>query len=330
MNWQDIIGNQQTKEFLQKLLVARQRPHAILLAGPEGIGKRRMAKVFAAALLCGQGEVPCGQCENCRRFYQQNHPDYFFIQPDFKKDSEIRKDSISIEQIRTLIKEAAFAPRLSGNRAVVIAGMELLTAEASNSLLKLLEEPQEGWVFILLAASTAQLLPTVLSRVVLFKMQPPAAEEIVPYLAKKGIDGETAKIAAVLAGGSLGKALKYSELQVMEKRNQAMAFLQKALAGDKETLLDESIEKIEREEALLVCEFIATLARDAWQLKLGRVDSVWHIDKKEEIEKLFALLSIKNLETIVRDAQTAWSAVKNAANARLAMEGLYVALVDIN
>ncbi len=329
MVWQDIIGNRTTKVFLQKLLVAKRRPHAVLLAGPGGIGKRSLAGVFTAALLCGQGDSACGQCINCRRLREGSHPDYFFIQPELKKDSEVRKDSIGIDQIKDLIREAAFQPRLSEQRVAVVDGMELLTVQASNSLLKLLEDPPANWIFVLTADASDKLLPTILSRVVTLDMQPLSEEEIVVFLTEKGVSAETARAAAALADGSPGRALQYSDPGILEKREEALFFLRCTLTGKKEVLFDGYIEKIEREQALLICEFIVTLARDAWQVRLGRLNSVWHKEKETEIRELLSVLSIKNLELIVKNAQDTWAAIKNAANIRLAMEGLYIALTEV-
>ena len=329
MKWQDIVGNEEAKHFLQKLLTAKQRPHAFLLTGVEGIGKRCLAQIFAQTLFCDNDIEPCGSCSSCIRLRSNNHPDYFFIEPELKKDEQTRKNTIGIEQIRFLSKEAAYAPKLAKHRIVIIDSAHLLTVEAANSLLKLLEEPPNDWVFVLLAASIENMLATILSRVVVIRMKPLTAAEIMSLLEQKGFTNiEENKLAASLSEGSLGKAMEYTTGKAIAAKNKALDFLQFCFANDF-LAISSLLEGLEREEAVLLCEIATTFVRDAWQIKFEQAESVWYKDVSGQIEKILANFTMKELKLILQSVEQTLFALKNSANVRLAMEGLFVALSDI-
>lgn len=163
--WDDILGHEQNKEFLARLLQPGNRPHALLFYGPEGIGKKQLALRFAKTFLCQKpDEHPCGRCESCRLI---NLAEHSFAHPDFiLVEQEAPGKDLKIEQIKEMSRQAAFAPALSSHKVCVIDAADRMTVEAANSLLKLLEEPPPNWMFILVASRLERLLPTILSRVI--------------------------------------------------------------------------------------------------------------------------------------------------------------------
>ena len=138
--WDDILGHEQNKEFLARLLQPGNRPHALLFYGPEGIGKKQLALRFAKTFLCQKpDEHPCGRCESCRLI---NLAEHSFAHPDFiLVEQEAPGKDLKIEQIKEMSRQAAFAPALSSHKVCVIDAADRMTVEAANSLLKLLEEP---------------------------------------------------------------------------------------------------------------------------------------------------------------------------------------------
>ena len=149
--WDDILGHEQNKEFLARLLQPGNRPHALLFYGPEGIGKKQLALRFAKTFLCQKpDEHPCGRCESCRLI---NLAEHSFAHPDFiLVEQEAPGKDLKIEQIKEMSRQAAFAPALSSHKVCVIDAADRMTVEAANSLLKLLEEPPPNWMFILVAS----------------------------------------------------------------------------------------------------------------------------------------------------------------------------------
>jgi DNA polymerase-3 subunit delta' len=194
----------------QQLQLLRQRmPHAILFHGAAGIGKSDFIEQFAQSLLC-EAVLPnghaCGACASCGWFSQQNHPDYRRIRPESMEDepaadgeeggeaeakkaksSKTPSKEIKIEQIRNLADFMNISTHRQGLRVVVLYPAEALNMPASNALLKTLEEPPPGTVFLLASNSLDRLLPTILSRCRKFAMPMPNHAEALAWLKSQGV-----------------------------------------------------------------------------------------------------------------------------------------------
>ncbi|MYM88644.1 DNA polymerase III subunit delta' [Rugamonas sp. FT82W] len=193
----------------QQLQLLRQRmPHAILFHGAAGIGKSDFIERFAQGLLC-EAVLPdghaCGQCASCGWFSQQNHPDYRRVRPEALEDEpaegeegdgEVKKTAkstkapskeIKIEQIRNLADFMNISTHRQGLRVVVLYPAEALNMPASNALLKTLEEPPPGTVFLLASNSLDRLLPTILSRCRKFALPMPSHAEALAWLKTQGV-----------------------------------------------------------------------------------------------------------------------------------------------
>lgn len=193
----------------QQLQLLRQRmPHAILFHGAAGIGKADFIEAFAQGLLC-EAVLPdghaCGACASCGWFSQQNHPDYRRVRPEALEDepagegeegdAEAKKSKsakapskeIKIEQIRNLSDFMNISTHRQGLRVVVLYPAEALNMPASNALLKTLEEPPPGTVFLLASNSLDRLLPTILSRCRKFALPMPSHAEALAWLKTQGV-----------------------------------------------------------------------------------------------------------------------------------------------
>jgi len=202
-----------------------QWPHALLLHGQAGIGKLRFAQHLAQGLLCEaprEGGEPCGACAACNWFVQGNHPDYRALFPealasqlgapaasadtDEKADTEDGKKTrtlskeIKIEQVRALLDFCGVGAHRGGARVVLVYPAEALNAAAANALLKTLEEPPPGVVFLLVSARLDRLLPTIVSRCRQWPMSTPEPELAREWLARQGVADADALLA--VAGGA--------------------------------------------------------------------------------------------------------------------------------
>lgn len=149
-------------------------PHALLLAGPPGIGKRTFAEALAARILCeNPGRFACGDCPSCRWLAGGNHPDFRLVIPEADaqeeeggETAEKKKASsqIRIEQIRELEDFVFMGSHRQGRRVILLDPAEAMNAAAANSLLKILEEPPATVYFILVSSRFRRLLPTIRSR----------------------------------------------------------------------------------------------------------------------------------------------------------------------
>ncbi|HEU4851071.1 MAG TPA: DNA polymerase III subunit delta' [Telluria sp.] len=197
------------RESWEQLNAMRERlPHAILFHGPQGVGKAGFIEAFAQSLLCEavrpDGQA-CGACASCGWFVQGSHPDYRRVRPEALEDEpgegeegaeETRKTAkstkapskeIKIEQIRALADFMNISTHRRGLRVVVLYPAEALNTPASNALLKTLEEPPPGTVFLLASHGLDRLLPTILSRCRKFALPLPAHADALEWLKEQGL-----------------------------------------------------------------------------------------------------------------------------------------------
>ena len=190
-------------EFADRLRAARMA-HAVLLAGPEGLGKTELARGFLASLLCSQETWPaCGTCRSCELLRSGAHPEghvlTFEIHP--KKD-ELRKELV-IDQVRRLTSALQLTNTVSRRKAALIYPAESLNANAANALLKTLEEPPGDAVMILVSHNPSRLPATIRSRCQNLHARLPEAEAAVPWLMRVATVSETdARSALEAAAGS--------------------------------------------------------------------------------------------------------------------------------
>ena len=196
-----IIGQDKAKKLLHRAVEQDRLAHALLFKGPMGVGKKTLAKTFAATLNCQdpQGYEPCGQCPSCVKFRSGSHPDFIVIEPEGA--------AIKINQVRELKKTLAFPPFEAKIRVALLCDIHTMRREAANSLLKTLEEPPSQTMLILTADEAGGILPTILSRCQIVPFFPLPQAEVAKILAQEaGIEPESAATLAAMAEGSLGRA----------------------------------------------------------------------------------------------------------------------------
>ena len=173
-----IIGQKRAKRLLTRMVEKDRVAHALLFTGIDGIGKKTAAKAMAMALNCRKttGVLACKKCPSCRKMLSDNHPDLITVEP-----SGI---FIKIDQVRTLRRRLMFAPIHGGRRMVIVNDAHTMNAEASNAMLKMLEEPPDNTHWVLTAPQTSDLIPTIVSRCQHIAFEPLSFETIVQVLRK--------------------------------------------------------------------------------------------------------------------------------------------------
>jgi DNA polymerase-3 subunit delta' len=235
-SFDDILGQSAAIGDLRRAYLADRLPHGMVFAGATGVGKGTTAAALAKLFLCEKpnGHAPCDRCDSCRVFDAGNHPDYHIIYRQLARiDREkIKAMELTIDVIRRyLVGPANLKSSMGRGKFFVVEEAELMNPAAQNSMLKTLEEPSGRTVIVLLTDQPAALLPTIRSRCQMIRFAPLERSMVIRELKKRGIDATTADIAADLAEGSLGIALKWIEDGVISPATDLRRQLDNVIAG---------------------------------------------------------------------------------------------------
>jgi DNA polymerase III subunit delta' len=220
-------------EHWGRLQARRQRdalPHALLLCGSRGLGKRDFLRRFVRGLLCQHpvdGEA-CGTCRSCLLFDAGTHPDYVALSYGLRKDG-VQRSEIVVDQIRELSARLATASQFGGWQIASIDPADAMNAAAANALLKTLEEPASQTMLILLADEPWRMPATIRSRCQRIDFQLPPQEESLAWLQQMGV--REAQAALTAAGGNPGLARIWAEEGSLARRQEVRKDLAALAAG---------------------------------------------------------------------------------------------------
>lgn len=293
MGFEEIFGNEPAKKSLIHAIKEDRVSNAYVFEGMTGVGKRLAAQIFARGLVCErpEGDVPCDACPACRKAKSYNHPDIVYV------TRGADKASIGVEDVREqILKEVYLKPYLSARRVFIIGEGDVLSPEAQNALLKILEEPPDFVTFVICVTKQDKLLDTVLSRSCVVTFFPLSFEEVAAYLEQKYGASDKTRLFARLSQGSIGAAeallLDKSAEQLFEDSIGAILRLQKNEASVRETA-DFLI--AEKERASQVTDFFQTFLRDCVLLKSGMEEQVIYQNKRSDMRVFCETVSKKGL-----------------------------------
>lgn len=282
----DIIGHRRLTTLIARAIERESLPPTLLFAGPSGVGKWAVARATAQAVNCLErvqaGDLAidaCGKCRACDRIARGVHVDVIMLEPDDRA-------SIKIEPVREVLSKTGFRPFEGRKRVVLIREADTLETAAQNSLLKSLEEPPPGTMFILTTAVPGALLQTVRSRCMRLRFGRLTAAEVSMGLTRDHEYSDVeARQAAPLADGSLGQALALIDNDLSMFRELAIGLLQQSAGrGDAQARVQaasalhsgggSSKKERSREDVALVLRLMASMLRDLEAINAGADRSV--------------------------------------------------------
>lgn len=261
--WDQVVGHAEEVAALREAVDSNRVIHAWLFVGPPGVGKLHVARVFAAALNCPAGGD--GTCDSCRRVLRGVHPDVHLVMPE--------GDNLLVDDVRAVREEASRSHHEAPVAVFILDEADRMTDAAANALLKVLEEPQPGVVFVLVARSIEALVSTIPSRArtLAFASLPPAAVAgaLAPQL---GISAEQAAWAAAASHGRLSRARSLLTDEAVRLRRAAVLDLAGPLASGRASdalaaagavlaQADEAMAACKQRQAVELAEFEGTYGR---------------------------------------------------------------------
>ncbi len=337
MPFADIVGHRRLAALLSRAIARDTLPPALLLTGPRGVGKRRVADAMAQAFNCltpaSHGDLErdaCGQCAACSRIARRVHPDVHVMEPD-------DKGNIPIDAVRDTLRRCEFRPFEGRRRVVIIDDADAMDTAPQSALLKTLEEPPSGSVFVLVSAMPDALLPTVRSRCPRLRFNGLSPAEVAEALVRDhGYDMATARAAGVVAEGSLGRALADQVVDTTQAVADARSLLALAVRGIdgprriqavKEIFPKKSSPAGEREHLAARLRALSSLLRDVSLLLAGGSSAMLaNADLESELSGYGQRLDADSVSRGYVAVDRALAALERNANAKVVADWLVLQL----
>ncbi len=357
MLYSDIIGQSEAKERIINLVNGTRVPHALLFTGAEGCGNLPVAIAMAQHLLCKQPtkEGACGKCASCAKVDKLIHPDLHLVFPiaksaavknsddkiiEFREaylndpyltladwfleaGAENKQPIIPVDQANDILRKLSYTSYEGSYKIMVIWQPEKMNTEAANKLLKILEEPPEQTIFILVANYPEQLLATIISRVQQIPFRPESDEVIAKGLIEKyDVDSAAANSAALLAGGSFGAALKAlrevdGSVSVLKDFQDFMRLALRFDAGKAVQWVDENALR-GREKHKQFIQYALEIFREALMYNFGEKKLLrMKSDERAFLEKFAPFINQRNYEALIEEFNNNYYYVERNANPKI-------------
>ena len=332
--WQ-VVGQDRVVSLLQRSLERRAIAHAYLLVGPPHVGKMTLALNLAQALNCQAAEPPCGLCDACQRIASGKHADVQIIGLNSGGNLTEAKPrtEISIDQVREMQHSSSLPPFEGRYKVFIIDGAELLSSEAANCLLKTLEEPVGGIIFILLTTNDGILPATVVSRCQRLELRPMATSEVGAVLGElRGIEPQKAGLLARLCHGCLGWAiLAAGDDNLLQQRTERIDRLLDITNGDYEQRFDYVVQLVAQfNQSRGLVQEVLDLWLDWWRdlllVKLGCNDVITNVDLEDMLVDMARGYNLAQIKTFITNIQAAGQQLGQNANPRLVLEVLMLSI----
>jgi DNA polymerase-3 subunit delta' len=332
-NW-GLVGHEWAVGFLRRSVVGERVPHALLLSGPQGVGKSLLALRLAQVLNCEVGgEDPCRACRACRRIERGNHPDVRVAgmasqAAGLKPEEAARQKELKIDTVREWQGDITLRPYEGRRRVFILHDAERLTEAASNAMLKTLEEPPQHATIILVAHTAGDLLPTIVSRCQALKLRPVPRGHVAQALGERwNLAAGDAELLAAWSGGRIGWALRMVEQPDELADRQAQLDDLAALAGKPAVELLRWAEERAKEyrsgdqtAVLAQIELWQSWWRDVLLTAAGCPEAVTHVDRRDDLRRAAGRYRLEEIHGCIRRIGMAARQIRENVNPQLALE----------
>jgi DNA polymerase-3 subunit delta' len=323
-----VLGHETAVKAFESATHGGRLHHAYLITGPSHVGKLTLAMQIAQAMNCLRpDDAPCGGCEACTRISTGGHADVLVIAVD-PEAAEGPTTTIGIEAVRDLIGAAHLKPFEGRTRVFIFDEAERMTHDASNALLKVLEEPPPDVLMLLLSADEDCVLPTIRSRCQLVELRPLAVNRVVEILGEQGVAGDQAEVIARLSRGCIGWAIDASHepalLAGVHQRLERIAGVIEESLEARFEYAEELARRFQRDRAAGREELYLWLRwlRDILLIQQGQEDAVvnisWSDTLARQADALTPAEAVRWLHLVTESIEF----LERNANARLALDVL--------
>lgn len=305
MSFKDIKGQDKPINILKGYIEQSRLGGSYLFTGPEGVGKKMVAKTLAKAVNCleDSGDA-CDKCASCKKIENNQHPDVHIIDSssppaiDASAGKVIAGESqeIKIEYIRKLQRDISLRPYEGKINVFIIDNAHRLTAEASNALLKILEEPPRNSLIILISDKPALIFKTIISRCKILKFLPLKRAELCEIFKKEyRFDNNYSHFLAYFSEGRLGRALRFKDTDILAEKNRIIDRL--AIEGKPGW---DALSAQNKEGVRSYLNILATWFRDIYLIKIGMpYAEIINFDRKDDLLKCMSHFSFSDLDEIL-------------------------------
>jgi DNA polymerase-3 subunit delta' len=314
MSFKDIKGQDKPIEILKNALRSSSIAGAYLFVGQEAIGKQLVALNFAKSINClSENDLPCDICPACLKIDKRQHPDVHFIAP-------LDSDAIKIEYIRDLKKDINLRPYEAKKKVFIINDAHNFTAEASNAILKILEEPPADSVIILITSKPALLFKTIVSRCQILKFYPLARARLKEILKKDyRLGDDPAHFLAYFSEGRIGNALRLKDADILREKNRIIDEF--TIFNRPNFLEDLSIR--DRQNLRSYLNILAAWFRDIYLIKTGMPHAeLINLDRKDKLLNFMSRYTWLDLDEILNSISDSLSYLEQNINIRLLLHNL--------
>jgi len=336
-----LIGNDPIKASLRRLIKKDHLPHSALFVGRNGIGKKQFALELARAFVCSKSDRDgsCEKCSSCIRASKFNLPtsgkkeDYERVQFSEHPDVGVvipNKQTIYIDAIRNLELEANFRPYEAQARVFIIDEAEKMSPQASNALLKNLEEPQKTTYIFLVTSRPASLLSTIRSRCQTIRFAPIDTNELETFLFKeRNIPSGDSNLIAHLAEGSVGDALNIDLESFVERRKKIFEVLECLIWQHNYSNLLAAAEELtdakNKDRYIDNLKILQSLIRDLWTLSQNNSSvHLTNIDLVNSLKSLASKARSTSLQIWLDEIETLKKNLNFNLNRKIATDALFM------